>query len=209
MKAMLIVAVLGAGALAGCGGGGDDDEDTQLLGPDRSYSKALDIGEEQFTEVMDIADAEGGTPWGDLPNAGSATYDGVITGWADGGAPIDYVADLELKVRFDGNTLNGTIENFVTNGVEGFEHPDGLIRVSGIIEPDEVNEGSLVFTGSGMVGSSDTPAADYFVDATGWFLGDDGRAIVGEHSTDFVWIRGPLNGTTSWSDGVFSGMERD
>jgi hypothetical protein len=208
MRTILSVVAVGLGALAGCGGGGGDDEDTQLIGPDRSYSEAIEIGEAQFTEVMDIADAEGGTPWADMPTSGSATYTGVITGWADGGAAIDYVADLELKVKFDGNTLNGTIENFVTNGVPGFEHPEGSISLGGTLQPDDVNEGGLFLDGSGRV-SSASAEADYVVDGEGWFVGTDARAIVGLHDSDFVWIRGPLAGTTSFSDGPFSAMESD
>jgi hypothetical protein len=206
MRTMLIGAVLGFGALAGCNGGGGDE--AQLIGPDRSYSKALDIGEAQFTEAMDILDAEGGTPWADMPASGTATYNGVITGWADGGPPIDYVADLQLKVTFDGNTLNGTIQNFVTNGVAGFDHPEGKIRLSGSVEPDDVNEGALTLAGSGRLSSGDM-AASYAVDGEGWFFGTDARAIGGVHSTDFVWLRGPLAGATSWSDGPFSAMRDD
>jgi len=208
MRNTLTIAALGVGlALSGCGGGGDD-EDEQLIGADRSYTEALDIGEAQWLEVIDIANAEGGTPWPDMPQSGSATYVGVITGWADGGPAIDYVADLELTADFSGNTIGGTIENVVTNGVTGFDHPDGQIDLSGPILPDSVNEGSLLLTGSGDL-STAAAAARVTVEGEGFFVGTDARAMEGGHLTDFVWSRGTFAGTTSFSDGVFSAIEQD
>jgi hypothetical protein len=204
-----MIAALGLGAvLAGCGGGSDDDDDVDdaLIGPNRSYSEALVIAEEQWNLVTDLGMAEGGTPWADMPTSGSATYQGVITGWADGGPAISYVADLELEVDFSANGVTGTIGNVVTDGIADFQHPVGQVNLSGVVQPDSVNEGSLLLSGTGAL-SNAAAAATVVVDAEGFFLGTDARAIEGSHLTDFIWTKGPLTGSTSFADGLFSAVE--
>jgi hypothetical protein len=44
------------------------------------------------------------------------------------------------------------------------------------------------------------------VDGAGYLAGEDGRALLGGHATDFDWKRGYLEGTVSRSDGVFSAV---
>jgi hypothetical protein len=190
-------------ALAGCSGGGGDDEETDLIGPDRSYAKAVQIGEEQSNEISGILDAEDYTAWVDMPASGNGTYRGVIAGWAMAGEPIDYVADLELRVNFDDAAVRGTVQNMVTDHASDFEHPEGTVRLTGYLTPDEFDTGIMVIGGSGTLETAGA-AATVVVDGAGDFVGTDGRGILGAHETDFVWTRGSWAGTTSFSDGVFS-----
>jgi hypothetical protein len=185
------------------GGGGGGDEDTNLIGPDRSYAKAVQIGEEQWNAISGIVDAEGYTPWVDMPASGRGTYRGVIAGWATGGEPVDYAADLELRVNFDDAAVTGTVRNMVTNQAPDFEHPEGSVRLTGSLSPDEYDTGIMVIGGSGTLETAGA-AATVVVDGVGDFVGTDGRGILGAHETDFVWTRGTRTGTTSFSDGAFS-----
>jgi hypothetical protein len=201
-----LTAVLGLGAfLAACDAPGDDDA---LIGPDRSFGSALSIAEAQWNEVGGIAAAEGPTRWVDLPASGSGEYRGAITGWAAGGVPIDYVADLALDVDFGRREVSGAVTNMVTDGVAGFTHPDGRIGLHGVVAPDARGAGRIVLDGAGTLRGPGM-AADVRIDGAGGFQGTDGRAVRGTHATDFAWTQGYLEQTTSRSDGVFSGLARD
>jgi hypothetical protein len=189
-------------ALGGCGGGGDGDEAEDLIGPGTSFVEAEQIGQEQWNEVVAILDAEGFTAWVDVPTSGTGTYRGVIGGWADGGEPVDFVADLELRVDFDDAAVSGSVRNMVTDHVADFTHPEGTIRLSGTLAPDEFDTGIIQVEGSGTL-ETDRVAARVAVDGLGGLVGSDGRGILGEHQTDFVWLRGPATGTTSFADGEF------
>jgi hypothetical protein len=200
----LIAAALGAGlALAGC-------EETAtgepLIGPDRSFGAALEIGAAQWEEVGDLADMEGRTRWVELPASGSGDYRGVVTGWASGGVPVDYVADLALEVDFDRREVSGSVENLVTEGVAGFGHPDGQVPLSGVVARDAEGNARIVVDGSGLLRGPGMEAT-LALDAAGSFAGDEGQALFGQQATDFVWTRGYLEGTVSRSDGVFSAVE--
>ena len=194
-------AVLGLGlALAGCEVAQDEDA---LIGPDRSFGEALAIGEDQWRRVGAIEAAEGRTRWVELPVSGSGDYRGVVTGWAGGGVPVDYVADLALEVDFRRRDVSGAVSNFVTDGVAGFRHPDGEVRLSGIVARDERGEARIVIDGSGLLRGPGMEA-EAVLDGAGHFVGDGAEAIRGGHATDFLWRRGYLEGTVSRSDGVFS-----
>lgn len=187
-------------ALAGCE---LPEEEEALIGPDRSFGEALEIGEAQWRQVGRIEAAEGATRWIDLPASGSGEYRGVVTGLANGGPPVDYVADLALDVDFDRRDVSGSVSNFVTDGVAGFRHPDGQIGLSGVVVRDGRGDARIVVDGSGLLRGPGIEA-DYALDGAGSFAGDGAQAVRGEHATDFVWTRGYLEGTTSRSDGVFS-----
>lgn len=182
--------------------------DAPLVGPDRSFGEAVDIAEAQLADVVDIAAAEGLTAWPDLPASGSADYRGVVRGAAAGGVPIDYVADLALAVDFRDLTVKGTIANMVTDGVGGFTHPDGVVRVDGLIASDRDGDARLVLDGSGRLRGPGM-AATYRIDGAGALVGADGQAILGRHATDFEWTQGYLEGTISSSDGVFSAVAEE
>jgi hypothetical protein len=203
MRCRIIAGAALLAALAGCSGGGGDDEDEALIGPDTSFAEADQIGEEQWNEVAAIYDAEGYTAWADVPISGTGTYRGVIGGWADGGEPVDYVADLELNVDFADASVRGAVRNMVTDHVANFTHPEGTVRLSGTIAPDEFDTGIMLIEGSGTLETNGVEAR-LVVDGFGDFVGTDARGILGEHETDFVWLRGPAAGTTSFSDGLFS-----
>jgi hypothetical protein len=196
-------AVLGLGVLiAGCEAAEDEDA---LIGPDRSFGSALGIARAQWDEVSSLADRQGPTPWVALPASGSADYRGVVTGWANGGVPIDYVADLSLEMDFDRRRLSGTVSNMVTDGVQGFAHPDGRIPVRGVLARGEAGAARMVLDGSGVLRGPGMEAT-YVIDGAGTFAGRRGQAVAGQHATDFVWTQGFLDGTTSRSDGVFSAV---
>ena len=202
MRAGMVTAVALVVALGGCGGGGgDDDED--LLGRGTSFIEADEIGQKKWDEVWAILIAEGYTAWADVPVSGTGTYRGVIGGWADGGEPVDYVADLELRVDFDDATVSGSVRNMVTDHVANFTHPEGTVRLSGTLAPDEFDTGIILVEGSGTL-ETDRVAARVVVDGLGDLVGTDGRGILGQHETDFVWLRGPATGTTSFADGEFA-----
>ncbi len=154
------------------------------------------IAEDQWNEVNGIAVAEGATRFADLPASGSGTYRGAIAGWAEGGIPIDYVADLTVDVDFRDLGVSGEITNMVTDGVAGFTHPNGRI---GLYGARIVLDGSGTLRGPGM-------EAEVRVDGAGSLVGADGRALRGRHATDFAWTQGYLEETVSQSDGVFSGV---
>jgi hypothetical protein len=205
MRAMgwLAVALLGAGTtLAGCEVAEDEDA---LLGPDRSFREAIQIAETQWREVADIEAIEGPTRWVELPVSGSGMYRGVVAGRANGGVPIDYVADLALEVDFDRRDASGSVRNMVTNGVGGFEHPDGEIGLSGVVARDGDGGARIVVDGSGLLRGPGMEA-EVAIDGAGSFVGDRAEAVRGQQVTDFVWTRGYLQGTTSHSDGVFTAV---
>jgi hypothetical protein len=198
---MWVVAV--AAAVGGCAPIEDEDA---LIGPDRSFDGAIRIAEAQWDEVNGIALAEGATRFADLPVSGSGTYRGAITGWAAGGIPLDYVADLTIDVDFRDRRVSGEVTNMVTEGIGGFRHPDGRIGLYGEIVRDPKGDSRIVVDGSGTLrGPGDD--ADVRIDGAGSFAGRDGRGIHGRHATDFEWIRGYPEGALSRSDGVFSAVE--
>lgn len=182
--------------------------DAPLVGPDRSFEEAMEIAEAQRSDVMDIAAAEGATPWADLPVSGSAEYRGVVSGEAAGGVPIDYVADLALEVDFRDRTVTGTVANMVTDGVAGFTHPDGVVALGGLLAEDRAGDARLVLDGTGNLRGPGMAAA-YRIDGAGTLAGADGRAILGRHATDFEWTQGYLEDTISSSDGVFSAVAEE
>ena len=182
--------------------------DAPLVGPDRDFDEAVEVAEAQWAEVTDIAALEGATRWTDLPVSGSADYQGVVSGRASGGVPIDYVADLALAVDFRDRTLSGTVGNMVTDGVAGFSHPDGVVPISGLLARDGGGDTRVVLDGSGLLRGPGM-AATYRIDGAGALAGADGRALLGRHATDFEWSQGYLTGTVSSSDGVFSAMAED
>jgi len=194
-------AVLGLGvALAGCEAAEEEDA---LIGPDRSFREALAIGEAQWRRVGAIEAAEGVTRWVELPASGTGEYRGVVTGWASGGVPVDYVADLALEVDFGRRDVSGSVSNFVTDGVAGFHRPDGRIGLSGVVARDGRGDARIVVDGSGLLRGPGIEA-DYAFDGAGSFVGDRAQGVRGGHATDFLWRRGYLEGTVSRSDGVFS-----
>jgi hypothetical protein len=189
-------------AVAGCAAPEDEDA---LIGPDAGFGSAMRIAEDQWDEVNGIAVSEGVTRFADLPGSGSGTYRGAITGWAEGGIPIDYVADLTVDVDFRDRDVSGEITNMVTDGVAGFTHPDGQVGLYGDIVRDADGEARIVLDGSGTLRGPGM-AADVRVDGAGALVGVDGRALRGRHATDFAWTQGYLEETISQSDGVFSGL---
>jgi hypothetical protein len=191
-----------AAAAAGCAA--PDDEDA-LIGPDADFGAAMRIAEDQWDDVNGIAVAEGATRFVDLPASGSGTYRGAITGWAEGGIPVDYVADLTVDVGFRDRDVSGEITNMVTDGVAGFTHPDGRIGLYGDIVRDADGAARIVLDGSGTLRGPGMEAG-LRVDGAGTFVGEDGRAMRGNHATDFAWTQGYLDGTISQSDGVFSAV---
>ena len=192
-------------AVAGCGSAEDEDA---LLGPERSFEEAVEIAEAQWREVGDIEALEGPTRWIDLPVSGSGDYRGVVTGWANGGVPIDYVADLALEVDFDRLDVSGKVSNMVTDGVAGFSHPDGEIALDGVVARDGLGGARMVVDGSRRLRGPGMEAT-VTIDGAGAFVGDGAAAIRGRHATDFTWTRGYLEGTTSRSDGLFTAVERE
>ena len=197
------IAVFGLGAaLAGCEAAEDEGA---LVGPDRDFGTALEIGAAQWSRVGGIEAAEGPTRWVELPATGSGGYRGVVTGWAGGGVPVDYVADLALDVDFDRREVSGSAGNFVTNGVSGFRHPEGKIPLSGVVARDGRGEARIVIDGSGLLRGPGIEA-DYAIDGAGGFVGDRAQGLRGDHATDFRWTQGHLEGTVSRSDGVFSAV---
>jgi hypothetical protein len=199
------MAVAFGAAVAGCEVAEDEDA---LIGPDRGFGPALRIAEAQWDEVGGIAAAEGPTRWVDLPASGTGEYRGAVTGWANGGIPIDYVADLALDVDFRGREVSGAVTNMVTDGVAGFAHPNGRIGLFGVIARDDRGAARIVVDGSGTLRGPGMAAA-VRLDGAGGFEGADGRAVRGTHATDFVWTQGYLEDTTSRSDGVFTGVAPD
>jgi hypothetical protein len=195
-----VVAV--AAAVAGCGPIGDGEA---LIGPDRSFGAAIGIAEAQWDDVNRIAVAEGATRFADLPLSGSGTYRGAITGWASGGIPLDYVADLTLDVDFRDLRVSGEVANMVTDRTDGFRHPDGRIGLYGEIVRDDRGEARIVVDGAGTLRGPGMET-DVRIDGAGAFAGADGRALHGRHATDFEWIRGYPEGALSRSDGVFSAV---
>jgi hypothetical protein len=195
-----VVAV--AAAVAGCGPIGDGEA---LIGPDRSFGAAIGIAEAQWDDVNRIAVAEGATRFADLPLSGSGTYRGAITGWASGGIPLDYVADLTLDVDFRDLRVSGEVANMVTDRTDGFRHPDGRIGLYGEIVRDDRGEARIVIDGAGTLRGPGMET-DVRIDGAGAFAGADGRALHGRHATDFEWLRGYPAGALSRSDGVFSAV---
>jgi hypothetical protein len=191
-----------AAAVAGCDA--SDDEDA-LIGPDASFGSAIRIAEDQWDEVNGIALSEGATRMADLPASGSGTYRGAITGWAAGGIPIDYVADLTVDVDFRDRDVSGEITNMVTDGVAGFAHPNGEVGLYGDIVRDANGDARIVIDGSGTLRGPGMEAG-VRVDGAGAFVGADGQAMLGGHVTDFAWTQGYLVDTVSQSDGVFSAV---
>ena len=194
-----------AAAVAGCAAIEDEEA---LIGPDRDFGAAIGIAESQWDEVNRIAALEGTTRFADLPVSGSGTYRGAITGWAAGGIPLDYVADLALDVDFRDLRVSGEVTNMVTEGVGGFRHPDGRIGLHGEIVRDVRGDARIVVDGSGTLRGPGTEA-DVRIDGAGTFAGDDGRAMHGRHATDFEWVRGYPEGALSRSDGVFSAVAEE
>ncbi len=186
-----------AAAVAGCGPIGDEDA---LIGPDRSFGAAIGIAEAQWDEVNRIAAAEGATRFADLPASGSGTYRGAITGWAAGGIPLDYVADLTLDVDFRDLRVSGDVTNMVTDRSDGFRHPDGRIGLYGEIVRDGRGDARIVVDGSGTLRGPGMET-DVRIDGAGSFAGADGEAMLGRHATDFEWLRGYPEGALSRSDG--------
>jgi hypothetical protein len=76
------------------------EEEDALIGPDRSFARRWRSARPSGREVGGIEAAEGKTRWVELPASGTGEYRGVVTGWAGGGVPVDYVADLALEVDF-------------------------------------------------------------------------------------------------------------
>jgi hypothetical protein len=189
-----------AAAVAGCEAPEDEDA---LIGPDASFWSAIRIAEDQWDEVNGIALSEGATRFADLPASGSGTYRGAITGWAAGGIPIDYVADLTVDVDFRDLDVSGEITNMVTDGVAGFTHPNGRIGLYGDIVRDAEGAARIVLDGSGTLRGPGMEAG-VRVDGAGALVGEDGRAMRGGHATYFTWTQGYLEQTVSQSDGVFS-----
>jgi hypothetical protein len=181
-----MVAAAALTVLAGCsGGGGGDDDSAELIGPDRSYTKAIEIADDQWVTVSNIQAAEGWTAWTDMPAMGTGSYRGVISGGTNGGEPVDYVADLALRVNFDNAAVTGSVENMVTDHATDFVHPEGTVRLNGRIEPDEYDTGVILIGGSGTLQTDDVEAT-VVVDGIGDFVGTDGRGIMGGHLTDFI-----------------------
>jgi hypothetical protein len=194
-----------AGAVAGCAAVEDEGA---LIGPDAAFGSAVRIAEGQWDEVKGIAAAEGATRFADLPVSGSATYRGAITGWASGGIPIDYVADLTLDVDFRDLRVSGEVANMVTDRRDGFRHPDGRIGLYGGIVRNDRGDARIVVDGSGTLRGPGMET-DVRIDGAGTFAGADGRALSGRHATDFTWIRGYPEGALSRSDGVFSAVAEE
>jgi hypothetical protein len=188
--------------LAGCAAPADE---AALIGPDADFGSAMRIAEDQWDEVNGIAVAEGATRFVDLPASGSGTYRGAITGWASGGIPVDYVADLTVDVGFRDRDVSGEITNMVTDGVAGFAHPNGRIGLYGDLARDANGDARIVIDGSGTLRGPGMEA-EVRVDGAGSFVGEDGRAMLGRHATDFAWTQGYLEETISKSDGVFSAV---
>ena len=113
-----------------------------------------------------------------MPASGSGTYRGAITGWAAGGIPIDYVADLTMDVDFRDHDVSGEITNMVTDGVAGFAHPNGGIGLYGDIVRDAEGAARIVLDGSGTLRGPGMEAG-VRVDGAGAFVGADGRAMRG------------------------------
>ena len=197
---MVAAAALTAWPDAGCEAPADEDA---LIGPDASFGSAIRIAEDQWDEVNGIALSEGATRFADLPASGSGTYRGAITGWAAGGIPIDYVADLTVDVDFRDLDVSGEITNMVTDGVAGFTHPNGRIGLYGDIVRDAEGAARIVLDGSGTLRGPGMEAG-VRVDGAGALVGEDGRAMRGGHATYFTWTQGYLEQTVSQSDGVFS-----
>lgn len=191
-----------AAAVAACEAPEDEEA---LIGPDAGFGSAIRIAEDQWDEVNGIALSEGATRWAALPNSGSGTYRGAITGWAEGGIPIDYVADLTVDVDFRDRDVSGEITNMVTDGVSGFAHPDGRVGLYGDVLRDASGDARIVLDGSGTLRGPGMEAG-VRVDGAGSFVGADGQAMRGRHATDFTWTQGYLEGTVSQSDGVFSAV---
>jgi hypothetical protein len=197
-----VVALMVVATVAGCAAPEDEDA---LIGPDAGFGSAVRIAEDQWNEVNGIAVAEGATRFADLPASGSGTYRGAIAGWAEGGIPIDYVADLTVDVDFRDLGVSGEITNMVTDGIAGFTHPNGRIGLYGDIVRDADDDARIVLDGSGTLRGPGMEA-EVRVDGAGSLVGADGRALRGRHATDFAWTQGYLEETVSQSDGVFSGV---
>ena len=191
-----------AAVVAGCA---PTEDENALIGPDRSFGSAIGIAEAEWDAVNRIAAAEGATRIADLPLSGSGTYRGAITGWAVGGIPLDYVADLTLDVDFRDLNVSGEVANMVTDRSDGFRHPDGRIGLYGEIVRDDRGEARIVVDGAGTLRGPGMET-DVRIDGAGSFAGADGRALHGRHATDFEWIRGYPEGALSRSDGVFSAV---
>ena len=192
-------------AVAGCGVAEDE---AALIGPDADFRAAVRIAEGQWDEVSRIAVAEGATRFADLPVSGSGAYRGAISGWASGGIPLDYVADLTLDVDFRDLRVSGEVTNMVTDGPHGFTHPRGQVGLHGDIVRDDRGGVRIVVDGQGTLGAPGTEV-DMRIDGAGSLAGADGRALSGRHATDFTWVRGYPEGAISRSDGVFSAVKGD
>ena len=197
-----VLIALAAALLASCGAQGTTG-DGSYLGPDTSFAEAGAIFDQLDTRVQGVFDAEGVVPFADRPS-GSATYRGVVEGISGPGASarapeFDYYAEMVLHAEFDGLSVSGSLENFVTT-MPGFEKPEGTITLESGPIRDIRGELWFQLDDSGTLSTDEHTATVTFM-SDGSFGGTDASVVSGSFSTEFSWREGPNNGETSSAPG--------
>ncbi|MDD9923148.1 MAG: hypothetical protein OXQ92_12865 [Boseongicola sp.] len=196
----VLAGLLGSVALAGCTAGGG------LLGTNVGFDNAEAAQLAQENDIILLQVNEGDTLSAEIPLAGNATYSGFVHGYNGGGTgpDLEHFGELDMTVDFNTETISGTISNVYTD-LPGFLAPSGTAIVTGTID-NTLDGGDISIDALGtLVGTGAT--ADYDFSGNGDFIGDTAQAAIGSHTTDLIWIGGPDTGTTSFSDGDWTGEQ--
>ncbi len=127
MRAILMTsAVLAASVLAGC------DSTTSLTSADQDYNTAAMAYNDMRSEVLALPFSTSV----DMPNRGTATYNGYSTILMDTpAADSALVGDAQVVANFDSGSITGSLTNFVgsANGTPNEEYTGSIALFNGDI----------------------------------------------------------------------------
>lgn len=181
MNGIRILALLALGGLSACGGGGGSSGGGSGGSPDDFA--ALDA------EAADlVASTFSASLTRDLPDTGSATYEGVMGLTAPGGDPGDVRAilddpallgDLTMEADFGDRTISGTADNF--QAADG-----GTVDGALDIADGTITEGGVTRFSAGLSGTleQDGTATTYNGRVNGQFYDSRGDNIAGTVRAD-------------------------
>ncbi|MDJ1016725.1 MAG: hypothetical protein QNJ35_09460 [Paracoccaceae bacterium] len=201
----LIIGLVSLAMLAGCTTKAGDIRYPVITQED-SYAEARAKTDVFLDEVLQPAlEGKHRTHYDDLPDFGTATYDGFTRGLRNEGqvVPASYVANLQLTIEFATEAVTGTSYGIVTD-VVGFEMPEGEIDFTGVIDRDD-DEVEVFVNGRGPP-EGECVNAIYDADGYGYLRGDNGQVASGEAYTNFFWSN--PDWPDSYSDGFFSVLQQ-
>ena len=196
-----------AATLAACGGSGPGfgpKSTGPLLGSGATYASAGTAETALAARVDEAFEAAGRFAFAELPETGSATYNGIASGDTTSGLAMSYRGNLALTVDFETGDVSGTLGNIVTTmGSPSTITPSTL---SGTISSD-LGDTAIAFastpTGTGVIGYTGGFAQVIVSSGTGFIGGPQASVAQGTLAVSFDHFTGVHTGEDSFTAGVW------